>query len=179
MTHVIRQLREYKDKIYIYNILTSKASDFYGTLKSFVNIPIIVSSSALSITNSSFEPNDILKLINIIFNCFVAFMMSMISNFKITEKASNFWNISLKFQKLLHNVDDKLSETNPDIEDVRDISRQYDELLEQIDQIPEFIKKKVYKMYIGKKYLPIILCEGSQDTSPSSSNPPSVENFAL
>lgn len=179
MTHVIRQLTEYRDKVFIYNILTSKASDFYGTLKSFVNIPIIVSSSALSIINSSFEPNDILKLINIIFNCFVAFMVSMISNFKITEKASNFRNISLKFQKLLHNVDDKLSETNPDIEDVRDISRQYDELLEQIDQIPEFIKKRVYKMYVGKKYLPIILCEGSQDNTPISSNPPSVENFAL
>lgn len=179
MNNSTRQLHEYKDKIYIYNILTSKASDFYGTLKSFVNIPIIISSSAMSIINSSFEPND-MKIPNIILNCTVALMVSMISNFKITEKASNFRNISLKFLKLLHNVDDKLSETNPDIEDVRDITRQYDELLEQIEQIPDFIKRRVYKMYVGKKYLPIILCEGSQDNTPAHSNPPSVtDNFAL
>jgi hypothetical protein len=178
-----RQLNEYRDKVYVYNVLTSKAADFYGTLKSFVNIPIIISSSAMSIINSSFEPNDMMKIANIVLNCTVALMMSMISNFKITEKAANFRNISLKFLKLLHNVDDKLSTPDIDIEDVREITRQYDELLEQMDQIPEFIKKRVYKLFVGKKYLPIILCEGSQDMSPTPSKPVSAsittEGFAL
>lgn len=182
MNNHTRQLHEYKDKIFVYNVLTSKAADFFGTLKSFVNIPIIISSSALSIINSSFDPSDT-KILNICFNCFVALMMSMISNFKITEKAANFRNISLKFLKLLHNVDDKLSTPDIDIEDIRDITRQYDELLEQTDQIPEFIKKRVYKLFVGKKYLPIILCEGAQDISPTPSKPVSAsittEGFAL
>ncbi len=104
MNNHTRQLNEYRDKVYVYNVLTSKAADFYGTLKSFVNIPIIISSSAMSIINSSFEANDI-KIPNIVLNCTVALMISMISNFKITEKAANFRNISLKFLKLIHNVD--------------------------------------------------------------------------
>ena len=172
-------LLEYRDKIHIYNVLTSQASDYYGTLKSFVNIPIIISSSAMSIINSSFEPND-MKIPNIVLNCVVALMISMISNFKIVERSSNFRNNSLKFLKLQHLVEDKLSNSDIDIEDVRDVVRQYDELLENTEQIPNFIKKRVYKIYVGKKYLPVILCEGSQDISPAVTKPPSeVMNYAL
>ena len=173
-------LLEYKDKIHIYNVLTSQASDYYGTLKSFVNIPIIISSSAMSIISDSFEA-ETMKIPNIVLNCVVALMVSMISNFKIVERSSNFRNVSLKFLKLQHLLEDKLSDTsNVDIEDVRDIVRQYDELLENTEMIPSFIKKRVYKMYVGKKYLPIILCEGSQDISPHASKPPSeVMNYAL
>lgn len=173
-------LLEYRDKIHCYNVLTSQASDYYGTLKSFVNIPIIISSSAMSIINSSFDAND-MKIVNIVLNCAVAFLLSMISNFKIVERSSNFRNISLKFLKLQHLLDDKLSDPTIDIDDVRDVVRQYDELLEQIEQIPNFIKRRVYKMYVGKKYLPIILCEGSQDVSPIPSKPvsESIENYAL
>jgi hypothetical protein len=75
---------------------------------------------------------------------------------------------------LLHLVKDKLTNPDLDIEDIRDVTRQYDELLEQIETIPNFIKNCVRKMYMGKKYLPIILCE----ISPVPSKPPS-EAYAL
>lgn len=179
-THKLTLL-QYKEKIEVYNVLTSKASDYYGTLKSFVNIPIIISSSAMSIINSSFEPEQ-MKIPNIILNCTVALMVSLISNFKIIEKASNFRNISLKFLKLLHIIEDKLASSEIDIDDIRDVVRQYDEILEQIDLIPNHIKNKVHKMYVGKKYLPIILCEGSQDVSPAHSKPVSAsisDNYVL
>ena len=175
-------LVEYRDKIHVYNVLTSQASDYYGTLKMFVNIPIIISSSAMSIINSSFAPED-MQIPNICINACTALLIGLINNFKIVETASNFRNVSLKFVKLLHLVDDKLSEENLNLEDVRDITRVYDELLEQIDPpIPNFIKNRVRKMYVTKKYLPIILCEGSQDITPIHSKPASAtltETFAL
>ncbi len=178
MNNVYRStLLEYRDKIHIYNVLTSKASDYYGTLKLFVNIPIIVSSSAMSIINSSFAPES-MQIPNICINACTALLIGLINNFKIVEQSSNFRNSSSKFLKLLHLVEDKLTNPDLDIEDVRDITRQYDELLEQIEVIPNFIKNRVRKMYIGKKYLPIILCEGSQDISPVPSKPPS-ESYAL
>lgn len=180
-TNVYRStLIEYRDKIHVYNVLTSQASDYYGTLKMFVNIPIIISSAAMSIINSSFNAED-MKIPNICINACTALLIGLINNFKIVETASNFRTVSLKFVKLLHLVEDKLTEDNLSIEDVRDITRLYDELLEQIDPIPNFIKKKVRKMYVTKKYLPIILCEGSQDASPSSSKPvsASIENYVL
>jgi hypothetical protein len=148
----------------------------------FVNIPIIISSSAMSIINSSFAPED-MQIPNICINACTALLIGLINNFKIVETASNFRNVSLKFVKLLHLVDDKLSEENLNLEDVRDITRVYDELLEQIDPpIPNFIKNRVRKMYVTKKYLPIILCEGSQDITPIHSKPASAtltETFAL
>ena len=172
-------LLEYQDKIHVYNVLTSQASDYYGTLKSFVNIPIVISASVFSIINSSFHPED-LKIPNICVNAVIAMLIGLINNFKIVEKSSNFRNVSLKFLKLQHLLDDKLSDPDIDIEDVRDIVRQYDELLEQTDLIPNFIKRRVYKIFVGKKYLPIILCEGSQDITPQASKPQSnTDNFAL
>ncbi len=173
-------LLEYRDKVYVYNVLTSQSSDYYATLKLFVNIPIIISSSAMSIINSSFNADD-MKIPNICINALTGLLLGLIHNFKIVETASNFKNVSLKFNKLLHLVEDKLSEENLNIEDVRDVTRMYDELLEQIDPIPNFIKKRVRKMYVTKKYLPIILCESSQDVSPTPSKPTSasIEIHAL
>ncbi len=43
----------------------------------------------------------------------------------------------------MHLVEDKLTNPDLDIEDVRDITRQYYELLEQIEAIPNFIKNRV------------------------------------
>lgn len=157
-------LNQYKDKIHIYNVMTSKAADVFSTCKSFLNVPIIVASSAMSIINSSFDPND-MKIPNIVLNCFTALMVSLIANFKVVERANNFKTISLKFLKLQHYVEDKLVSTNIDIQHVREVTRQYDDLLEQTDQIPRFIKKKIFKMYVGKKHLPNILCELSQESS--------------
>lgn len=158
-------LLEYKDKVHIYHVLTNKAGDFFGTLRSFVNAPIVVVSSMMGILNSSFDATD-MKIPNIVLNCITALMVSLIANFKIVERANNFKSISLKFLKLHHYIDDKLASPDIDIEDLRNVIRQYDELLEQTDRIPGFIKRKVYKIYSGKKYLPSILCDLSQDISP-------------
>jgi hypothetical protein len=116
MTNVYRStLLEYRDKIHIYNVLTSKASDYYGTLKLFVNIPIIISSSAAAIINSSFAPED-MQIPNICINACTALLIGLINNFKIVEQSCNFRNTSSKFLKLLHLVEDKLTTPDLDIE---------------------------------------------------------------
>jgi hypothetical protein len=96
----------------------------------------------MSIINSSFAPED-MQIPNICINACTALLIGLINNFKIVEQSSNFRNISSKFLKLLHLVEDKLTNLDLDIEDVRDITRQYDELLEQIETIPNFIKNRV------------------------------------
>jgi hypothetical protein len=179
MSNLRTSLLEYRDKIHVYNVLTSQTSDYYGTLKSFVNIPIVISASAMSIINSSFDPQD-MQIVNVVINACTALLIGLINNFKIVEKAANFRDVSLKFLKLQHLLDDKMSNPDIDVEDVRDILRQYDEILENVDQIPGFIKNRVRKIFLGKKYLPIILCEGPEDMSPTPSKPPSeLTNYAL
>lgn len=151
-------LLELKDKVYIYNIMTIKASDTYATVRSFVNLIMILMSSAMSIINSSFDANDI-KIANIILNCLTALAISLISNFKIVEKANSFKLMSLKFSKLHHYIDEKLQNETITITDIQDVTRQYDDLLEHTDRIPIFVKRIVYKNYKNKKHLPFILLD--------------------
>ena len=171
--NIIKELEIYRDKVYVYNVLTEKASDYYNNLKSFVNVPMILASSAMSIINSSFDAND-MKIPNIVLNCVTALMISLVANFKIPEKANTFRTISLKHNKLLHFIEEKLSDRDEvDLNDMRAIISQYDEILEQTDLIPNHIKKKVTKMFSGKRHLPIILCDNSKDMSPNRSRPTS------
>lgn len=151
-------LLELKDKVYIYNIMTIKASDTYATVRSFVNLIMILMSSAMSIINSSFDANDI-KVANIILNCLTALAISLISNFKIVEKANSFKLMSLKFSKLHHYIDEKLQIETISISDIQDVTRQYDDLLEHTDRIPIFVKRIVYRNYKNKKHLPFVLLD--------------------
>ncbi len=164
-------LKEYRDKTYIYSILTSRSSEYFNTLKSICNVPLILASSVMSILNSSFDPNN-MQITNVIINAFTAFLIAMISNFKIPEKASTFHAMHIKYMALLHDIEDKLAcDTDIDTQDFRQIVARYDELLSQTDDIPKHIKNKVRSFYLGKKYLPVILCGDSPNLSEQPSRP--------
>jgi hypothetical protein len=95
--------------------------------------------------------------------------MNLIGTYQIAEKVGRFKSVSQKFSQLLHLIEDKMNNNQNDIEDVRDITRIYDELLTQTDDIPEFICNQIKKQYNGKLYLPVIL----NGNSPVQSRPQS------
>ena len=98
----IKILQEYRDKSYICNILCQKSYDFNNILKQMINIPLILSSAVMGVLNSnSFNPED-LQIANIILNTSTGLILSLIGNFKITEKVADFKNNAIKFNKLCH-----------------------------------------------------------------------------
>lgn len=163
--NTFRQLEILRDKVYIYQILTTKANIWYSNIKQIINIPIIISSFALSILNSNSVSADEMKLPNIIINCLTGLMVSLINNFRIVEKQASFKNLSIKFMNLLHEIEDHLcndEEITPD--EIRLITKQYDEIISNMEfQIPDRIAKKIKDNYKGKRHLPVFLINGADD----------------
>jgi hypothetical protein len=160
----IKLLESYRDKAYITSILCSQSAEHFSFLRSIINIPIILSSSTMTVLNSMSESNDNnMKFANIILNAYTSLILSLVSNFKLPEQATNFAQIQVKMNKLTHQIEDKLSIDleSCTIEDIRLFISEYDNLYEQLDySFPGFIKNRVKKAYSGKKVLPNILnCE--------------------
>ena len=160
----IKLLESYRDKSYITSILCSQSAEHFSLLRSIVNIPLILSSSVMGIMNSIDEgTNNNLKICNIVLNAWTSLILSLVGNFKLPEQATNFSQLQLKFNKLCHQIEDRLSIDleNTNIEHIRAIINDYDALYEQLDYaFPNFIKNRIKKIYSGKKVLPNILnCE--------------------
>jgi hypothetical protein len=160
----IKLLQSYRDKSYITSILCSQSEEHFSFIKSLVNIPLILSSSVMTILNSLSETNSTdMKYANIILNATTATILSLIGNFKLTEQSTNFKTIGLKMNKLCHKIEDLLTIDleNTSIEHIRAIITEYDNLNENIDfGFPGFIKNRVKRTYEGKKVLPNVLnCE--------------------
>lgn len=182
MNNNLALLREYKDKVYVYNVLCVRTYEYYNNIKTFINIPLILSSSIFTIFNSGAFTPDEMRIPNLVMNSCTALMLALINNAKIAEKSQIFRNQSLKYITLLHEIEHKLcNDTNIDGEDLRDIVKQYDSLLEQNEfTFPERIKRKVKHMFLGKRYLPVILSDSESSASPAGSKAPSTtENFVL
>ena len=160
----IKLLQSYRDKSYVTSILCSQSQEHYSFIKSLVNIPLILSSSVMTILNSLSETNSTdMKYANIVLNATTATILSLIGNFKISEQETNFKTIGIKMNKLTHRIEDILTIDleNTTIEHIRSIINDYDSLTEQIDHpYPNFIKTRVKRTYHGHKTLPNILnCE--------------------
>ena len=163
-TDHIKLLESYRDKAYITSILCSQSAEHFSFLRSIINIPIILSSSVMTVMNSMNETNsNEIKISNIVLNTWTSLILSLVGNFKLTEQATNFKQIEIKMNKLTHKIEDFLSLDleSTKIEDIRAIINEYDSLNESLDfPFPNFIKNRVKKMYSGKKTLPNILnCE--------------------
>ena len=160
---------QYKDKVFIYNILSLRANTFYSRIKNIIQLPTIIISSAMAILNASFNPQD-LQIYNVILNSLTAFIMNLAATYQIAEKASRYKNVAQKWSQLLHLIEDKINNNNLENDDIRDIVRVYDELVTQSEDIPEFICHKVKKQFKGK-HMPVILQDADQ--SPNRSRPTS------
>ncbi len=177
MNNSINILKEYRDKTYIYQILSLKTNEYYSQIKQVINIPLIISSSIMTICNSGSFNSEDMKIPNIVINALTALLISLINNYKIIEKQQTFRNLSLKYMALLHDIEDKIAnDTNIEPDEVRTIIKQYDDLISQTDFIiPNHIKAKVKKQYNKKLYLPVIL---NGDT-PTQSRPQSETNEVI
>ena len=163
-TDHIKLLESYRDEAYITSILCAQSSEHFEFLRSIINIPLILSSSVMTVMNSMNESNsNEIKISNIVLNTWTSLILSLVGNFKLTEQATNFKQIEIKMNKLTHKIEDFLSIDleSTKIEDIRAIINEYDSLNESLDfPFPNFIKNRVKKVYSGKKTLPNILnCE--------------------
>ena len=159
----IKLLESYRDKAYITSILCSQSAEHFSFLRSIINIPLILSSSTMTVLNSMDEGNNNMKYANIVLNAWTSLILSLVGNFKLPEQATNFAQIQVKMNSLCHKIEDKLTIDleSCKIEDIRHFINDYDALYEQLDySFPNFIKNRVKKIYSGKKVLPNILnCE--------------------
>ena len=157
----IKLLQSYRDKSYVTSILCSQTGECYSFIRSMINIPLILSSSIMMIFNSLNEIDSTsMKYANIALNASTTTILSLIGNFKLAEKVTNFKNIEIKMNKLCHSIEDKLTNDleNTNTENIRQIINEYDTLNEQLDYpFIGFIKNRVKRTYIGKKTLPNIL----------------------
>jgi hypothetical protein len=154
---------QYRDKTYICSILCQQTSDWYYFLKTIINIPLILMSTSLSIINSLNIDNLDMRVPNIVINASFALILSLINNFNISEKQANFRSLHLKYTKLTHFIEDKITNEldNCTKEDIRKIINDYDAITDNLEYpYPGFIRLRVKKRFFGKKTLPNILnCE--------------------
>lgn len=156
----IKLLESYKDKAYVAAVLCEKTATYYGFYKHIFNIPLIFTSTIMSIINSSEIEQEKLKYVNIVFNGITAITLALMNNFKFAERNTIFKNTYVKFTKLLHNIEDSLINDKDNIttDNIRDYINTYDNLFENLDfGFPESIKQEVRKMYQNNRYLPNIL----------------------
>ena len=152
----IKTLQDYRDKSYVLTILYERHSVFYATIKNIINIPLILTSSLMSIVNSNFEPQE-LKIINIIVNCIMAILLGFVNNFKIDIKAQTFHNLSMKMNRLCHKIENELTDNIDDIrpETITNYINEYDNLNETLDfGLIDYINNKVKLLYKDVKTLP-------------------------
>lgn len=159
----IELLQSYRDMAYVSNTLSEHSSNYYLKLKNIINFPLIVSSSAMTILNSSTFSAEEMKIPNIIINACTTLLLSLMNNFKFVEKTNNFKSVAIKFNKLTHAIENKLTNEMDTItiEQINTFILEYDNLNEQLDYpYPQFIRKKIKGRYVGKRTLPSILnCE--------------------
>ena len=162
----INLLKSYKDKSYIMGVLCQKSFEHFNFIKSICNIPLIIISSAMAILNSSaFDCNE-MKIPNVVINSLTAMIVGIINNFRVNEKEGNFKQLSLKFMKISHTIEDKLNNHLDSLtsEDISNQIKEYDSMIEQIDfAFPTSIQKTVKTLYKNKRQLPAILNGDTDD----------------
>jgi hypothetical protein len=97
----------------------------------------------MTVMNSMNESNsNEIKISNIVLNTWISLILSLVGNFKFTEKAINFKQIEIKMNKLTHKLEDFFIDLEiTKIEDTRAIINEYDSLNESLDfPFPNLIK---------------------------------------
>lgn len=143
-------LKKYKDKSLIMGILGTRSYEFFSTLQSFVNIPLILSSTTLAILNSASLTGEEMKIPNIVINSITGLTLALVNNFKINDKVSAFKNLGTKMTKLNNRIEEAVANDINDItsEKLTLFIKEYETLNETCDYyFPTRIKKKIYDKY--------------------------------
>lgn len=149
-TSQIKLLKQYKDKSYIVSILAKKSFDYFSYIKSFINVPLILSSTTLAILNSADITAEQMKIPNIIINSITGLTLALIGNFKINERVSLYKSINTKITKLNHRIEEYDVEgyTGVTVEKYKNLISEYESIIEQIEiPFPNKIKKQLYNKF--------------------------------
>ena len=107
--------------------------------------------------NSIIVDQDLLKILNIILNSSTGLILSFISNFKLYEHIQQYHQLQIKFNKLCHQIDSKMTNDLDNINNdfISNVVDDYDQISESIEfAFPNSIKKRNKKQYEGKMHLP-------------------------
>lgn len=162
MNKLKKTLDDYTDRTFVMSILCNQAQIHYNRIKTILQLPLIITSSVMSIINSSFSYDkdaNALRIINITNNMTTALLLGISNFLKINEKQQNFKISYEKFHKLSSSIETKsISKDEITVEYVNEVILNYDSLCEIISyDIPEYIKKRVRAEYATKKTLPVII----------------------
>lgn len=149
----INLLKKYKDKSLIMGILGKRSYEFFSTLQSFVNIPLILSSTTLAILNSASLTGEQMKIPNIVINSVTGLTLALVNNFKINDKVSAFKNLGIKMTKLNNRIEEAIANDMDNLtsEKLTLFIKEYETLNETCDyNFPTSIKKKIYDRYKNK-----------------------------
>ena len=151
-------INEYYDKSFISSLLCELSYGFYSFLYQLIIFPTILSSSILTVLNSSEIDKDVIKIINIIVNGINTILLAINSNFKLNDRYNHFKSMKIKFTALNHRIESdknkKLNDPNYII-NIDEIISIFDSLYNDLSyQFPTHIKDKVIKKYGNTKKLP-------------------------
>ena len=151
-------LQDTLDRCFIYTVMLHRAEVFNNRMKMLFKMPIILTSSAMSIINSNFD-GDTMKTVNIVFNILTGVILSLSTLWAFEGKAQEFCNAKKKFIKLTCEIEGKqLSKEGIDPFYVNSVIERYNSIEENLDyDIPQFILSSTRERYKGEKCLPIII----------------------
>ena len=89
-------INEYYDKSFISSLLCELSYGFYSFLYQCVVFPTILSSSILTIMNSSETNKDIIKIFNIAVNGINFIILAFNSDFELNDKYNQFRTMKIK-----------------------------------------------------------------------------------
>jgi hypothetical protein len=157
-----RYLDDTLDRCFIYSIMLHRAERFYNRMKMLFKMPIILTSSALSIINSNFD-GETMKTVNIIFNILTGVILAVGTAWQFEARENEFKSAKNKFIKLSSEIEAKqLSNETIEPVYVNSIIERYNNIEENLDyDIPAFILQSTREKWKGQKTLPIIIngCE--------------------
>ena len=150
-------LKQYQEKSFVSSILAEEACNYYHMIKNIVNIPLIICNSIMVCINSIIIDPDLLKILNIILNTSTGLISSLISSFKIYEHITMFNQLRIKYTRITHLLDTKITNEIEKIDNdfIQSIINEYDSITEANEfQFPLHIRAKVKKQYELKLSLP-------------------------
>ena len=159
----LKILNEIKNKSLVISVLCSKSCTLFSRIRTFINIPLILSSGAMTILNSmtgdygdsgdSGSSGDIgdyngIKYANIVVNSCTVTIISLIGNFKLAEREITYRQTHIRMKRLYHQVDTILrtEPTKITTEYVGNITKEYVNIYEHLEYpVPKYIIKQFNK----------------------------------
>jgi len=142
------------------SILAEESYNYYNFIKNVINIPLIICNSVMVCINSTITDQELLKIMNIILNSSTGLILSFVSSFKIHEHIQQYHQLQMKYTKLTHLIDSKMTNDLEAIDNefIQSIINDYDLIAESCEySFPSSVRVKVKKAYENKISLPTSL----------------------